>query len=66
VGAVGKHFGFGYGWWRQCGWRQFKGWLRELRADQERQALAHKTSPDTWAGAEHDGWWAQARAKGKR
>jgi hypothetical protein len=56
---VGKHFHFDYGWWQRCGWLQFKGWLRELRASQERDAGRHRTSPDSWAGREHDGFWGK-------
>jgi hypothetical protein len=49
--------------WRSMGWREFKAWLRERRQLVERQNQAHTSDPNTWAGAERDGWWAQQRAK---
>ena len=66
MGAVGRHFHFGYGWWRECGWLQFKGWLRELRASQEREQRSRVTDPDSWDGVQHDAWWQQARQKGRQ
>jgi hypothetical protein len=59
-----------YAWphdfWKGMGWREFKAWLRERAALIERKNRAHVTDPNTWTGAEHDGWWAQQRALRER
>jgi hypothetical protein len=49
--------------WRRMGWREFKGWLRARAALIDRQNQATVGDPNTWAGAEQDGWWAEQRAR---
>ncbi len=44
-------------------WGQLLAWRRELHRSIEARNRAHITDPDSWAGAQNDGWWEQARAK---
>lgn len=60
-----------YGWppnfWRRMGWRELRAWTRQLVALRERRHRQHTTSPHSWAGREHDGWWQeQDRKRGRR
>lgn len=54
------------GFWRRMGWREFWAWVRECRELREAKARAHTADPESWDGAENDGWWAEARAKRDR
>ena len=44
------------------GWREFCAHLKEMNRQQE----ARKTNPDSWANADQDPWWQEARAKRDR
>jgi hypothetical protein len=48
------------------GWGQLLAWRRELSRSVTARNRANVTDPDSWDGVESDGWWQQARAKGKR
>ena len=39
------------------GWGEFIGWLRAMKREDE----AMEPSPGSWAGADQDPWWQQAR-----
>lgn len=39
------------------GWMTFRRWLAQIRADVERERGRSQTSPQSWAGREHDAFW---------
>jgi hypothetical protein len=45
------------------GWRELRSWLRELNRAVTAEQGRDKTGPDSWAGYEQDGWWAEQRRK---
>ena len=47
------------------GWGQLLAWRRELARSVTARNRANVTDPDSWDGVENDGWWDQARAKGR-
>lgn len=61
---------YGFKWapdfWRHMGWRQFKGWLRQLNRIHAKEAGRNKTDPNSWDGEYEDAWWAEQRAERKR
>lgn len=59
-------YGWEPGFWRRMGWRELRAWTRQLVALRERRHRQHTTSPHSWAGREHDGWWQeQDRKRGR-
>jgi hypothetical protein len=61
IGAMCEHYGWAHDFYRSMGWRMFRRFLREMNASRERRAKAHRTSPDSWAGSEHDAFWPSSR-----
>jgi hypothetical protein len=47
------------------GWNQLLAWRRELARSVAAANRSQITDPDSWDGAERDGWWEQARAKAR-
>jgi len=41
------------------GWIELMAWVKAMR----RQTQGEQTSPDSWAGAEKDPWWAEQHKK---
>lgn len=70
LAALAQHYGWPHDFWRVTparprgmGWRELRLWLRELRSQHERAAAGTRTSPGSWAGAEHDPFWQRARGR---
>lgn len=69
LAALAAHYHWPHDFWRVTparprgmGWREFRAWLRELRAEPDRATAGGPvTAPGSWAGAEHDPFWLQAR-----
>lgn len=68
LAALAAHYHWPHDFWRVTparpagmGWREFRLWLRETRLQRERTTSGMRTSPGSWAGAEFDPFWQQAR-----
>jgi hypothetical protein len=48
------------------GWRELRGWLREMNRQREIEAGRGGAGPDSWQGAENDPFWAEMREKARR
>lgn len=49
--------------WRTMGWRELRAWTVQLMGLRERRERTHTTSPHSWAGREHDGFWQEMDRK---
>lgn len=47
------------------GWNQLLAWRKEMRRSLQARHGLSVTGPDSWDGAESDGWWEQMRRKGR-
>ncbi len=45
------------------GWRQFRGWLRQMRRLRDRAAGRNRTDPDSWDGYANDAFWTEQRRR---
>lgn len=48
------------------GWRELRGWMRELNRQRAVEAGRDRTSPDSWDGYERDAWWQAMREERRR
>jgi len=48
------------------GWREFQAWRRERMRSVRAHERLERTAPDSWAGYQADGWWAEQRQKADR
>lgn len=66
VGMLCRYFRWAPDFWRarpapyhSMGWNELMGWLEVAK----KQTSEVATTPDSWDGADRDGWWVQARQK---
>lgn len=43
------------------GWREFRGWRRELIRRRKAEMEAQTADPESWDGAENDPFWEEQR-----
>jgi hypothetical protein len=58
-GALCETYGWAHDAWRRMSWAELWAWLRARDRMLGARARAQQASPDSWAGRDRDGWWAQ-------